>query len=291
MIVGYKGNDEEGQENDVNGNRMNTNRGRRGLLWSSFSTFNSDSSVEGPDFRAYDCYPERGNNYTDKSAYDTNLKALLSRFTSDDTNIEYGFINSSYGQNPDTVHALGFCRGDVKPDSCRTCLLDATILLPRLFPNQKEAVGYYDDCTFRYSDRSIFGIYNASDASSCSGNKGNSTTLTDQYVQVLLDKVKKQAPTGASHRKFAAANDTTSESGNVYAFAQCSPDLSEHDCRSCLEDVYEGIQLCGNGNNWGRVISPSCYIRYEGYPFYDYAAVSSPPSPPPSTTLTPPQGT
>ncbi|KAI9127981.1 hypothetical protein K1719_000974 [Acacia pycnantha] len=101
-----------------------------------------------PDFRAHDCYPERRNNYTDKSAYHTNLKALLSYFTSDDTNIEYGFINSSYGQNPDTVHALGFCRGDVKPDSCRTYLLNATILIPRLCPNQKEAVGYYNDCTF-----------------------------------------------------------------------------------------------------------------------------------------------
>ncbi|KAI9127959.1 hypothetical protein K1719_000952 [Acacia pycnantha] len=242
-----------------------------------------------PDFLWSNCYSRRGN-YTDKSVYHTNLNTLLSDFTSDDSNIEYGFINSSYGQNPDTVHALGFCRGDVKPDSCRTCLLNATILLPRLCPNQKEAIGYYDNCAFRYSYRSIFGIYNVSDISLFFGSAANSTTLADQYVQVLLDKVKKQAPTGASHRKFAAANDTTSQSGNVYAFAQCSPDLSEHDCRSCLEDVSKGIQLCCNGKNGGRVINPSCYIRYEGYPFYDYAAVSSQPSPPPSTALTPSQG-
>ncbi|KAI9127943.1 hypothetical protein K1719_000936 [Acacia pycnantha] len=242
-----------------------------------------------PDFRSYDCYPERGNNYTDKSAFHTNLKALLSDFTSDDTNIEYGFINSSYGQNPDTVHALGFCRGDVKPDSCRTYLLNATILLPRLCPNQKEAVGYYDNCTFRYSYRSIFGIYNVSDKSVALLNPANSTTLTNQYSQVELDKVMDQAPTGGSHRKFAAANDTTSQSGNVYAFAQCSPDLSEDECRSCLEDVSKLIQLCCKGKNGVTVINPSCYIRYESFLFYNYTAVSAQPSPPPATTLMPPR--
>ncbi|KAI9127802.1 hypothetical protein K1719_000795 [Acacia pycnantha] len=98
-----------------------------------------------------------------------------------------------------------------------------------------------------------------------------------------------QAPTGGSHRKFAAANDTTSQSGNVYAFAQCSPDLSEDDCRSCLEDVSKGIQLCCNGKNGGMVINPSCYIRYESFLFYDYTAVSAQPSPLPSTTVMPPR--
>ncbi|XP_028801300.1 cysteine-rich receptor-like protein kinase 10 [Neltuma alba] len=240
-----------------------------------------------PDFRAFYCYLGGGND-TDKSDYLANLKTLLSGFTSDNTNIEYGFINSSYGQNPDTVHAFGFCRGDVKPDSCRSCLLNATILLPRLCPNQKDAVGYYDDCTFLYSYRSIYGIYNVSDVICPLWNLASSTTLTDNYVQVLLDKVKNQAPIGDSHRKFAAANDSTGEYRKVYAFAQCSPDLPEDYCRSCLQDVSQRIQLCCEGKNGGRVLHPSCYIRYESYLFYDYTAVSAQPSPPPSSPVTPP---
>ncbi|XP_028806153.1 putative receptor-like protein kinase At4g00960 [Neltuma alba] len=199
-------------------------------------------------------------------------------------------INSSYGQNPDVVHAFGFCRGDVKPDSCRSCLLNAAILLPQLCPNQKEEVGYYDNCTFRYSHRSLFGIYNVSDRIFFAWSQQSSTTLNDIYVQVQLDKVEDQAPIGDSHRKFAAANDSTSESGEVYAFAQCSPDLSEDYCRSCLQNVSSRIQICCDGRNGGRVFNPSCYIRYESYLFYDYTAVSTQPPPPPSTAVTLPQG-
>ncbi|XP_054787859.1 cysteine-rich receptor-like protein kinase 25 [Prosopis cineraria] len=243
-----------------------------------------------PEFRDYNCYPKR-SNFKNASVYHNNLKAILSNFSSDDTNIEYGFINSSYGQSPNMVYALGFCRGDVKPGPCRTCLHNATIRLPQKCPNRKEAVGIYDDCMFRYSYHPIYGTYkyNISDVRYL-WNPANSTKLTGAYVEVQLDKVKSQAPTGESHRRFAAANDTTSKSGDVYAFAQCSPDLSQDDCRSCLQNVYDGIPLCCEGKNGGRVINPSCYIRYESYLFYNYTAVSSQPSSPPSTTVTGPEG-
>ncbi|PNY12159.1 cysteine-rich receptor-like protein kinase [Trifolium pratense] len=68
------------------------------------------------------------------------------------------FYNFSYGQNTDKVNAIGLCRGDVKPDDCRNCLNDSRVLLTRLCPNQKEAIGWYDNCMLRYSNRSIFGI-------------------------------------------------------------------------------------------------------------------------------------
>ena len=78
-------------------------------------------------------------NYTRNSTYQENLNDLLSSLTSN-PKIDYGFYNKSYGQNPDKVYALGLCRGDVKPEVCRSCLNNATNLLPLLCPYQKEAI-------------------------------------------------------------------------------------------------------------------------------------------------------
>ncbi|XP_054785875.1 cysteine-rich receptor-like protein kinase 14 [Prosopis cineraria] len=166
---------------------------------------------------AFAVYP----NEVDVRSYHKYLDNPPFDFSSDNTNTEYGFINSSYGQNPDMVYALGFCRGDMMPDSCH---------------------------------RSIFGICNASDVTYSVWNFQNSTTLTDHYVPVLLDKVKSQALKGESHRRFAAANDTTSESRDVYAFGQCSPDLPKVDCNACLQNVHDQIPLCCEGRNGGRVL-------------------------------------
>ncbi|XP_028767269.1 cysteine-rich repeat secretory protein 38-like [Neltuma alba] len=108
-------------------------------------------------FVYYKCFNQSGN-FTNTSSYHTKLNILLSNFTSD-TKIDFGFYTYSYGEDPDTVKAFGLCRGDVKPDTCRSCINNATILLLKLCPNQKEAFGYYDLCIFRSSNPSISGIY------------------------------------------------------------------------------------------------------------------------------------
>ncbi|KAJ0085752.1 hypothetical protein Patl1_07127 [Pistacia atlantica] len=35
---------------------------------------------------------------------------------------------------------MALCRGDVKPDICRSCINDSSLELSKLCPNQKEAV-------------------------------------------------------------------------------------------------------------------------------------------------------
>ena len=69
-----------------------------------------------PPFLYHSCL--NTGNHTNNSTYETNLNQLLSSLYSN-TEIDYGFYNSSYGQNSDDVYAIGLCRGDVKPDVCR----------------------------------------------------------------------------------------------------------------------------------------------------------------------------
>ena len=212
-------------------------------------------------------------NYTSSSTYNTNLNQVLSSLSSN-TEIDYGFYNFSYGQSPDKVYSLGLCRGDAKPDICRSCLNNATNLLPLRCPNQKEAIGWYDYCMLRYSFRDIFGIMEISPPFyMCSGN--NVSANYDQFSQdlrTLLDSQRGRAAAGGSLRKFAAGNATAPNNQTLYSLVQCTPDLSDQDCRDCLFGAMEDIRNYCAGKQRGRVIKPSCNLRFDVALFYDATA-------------------
>ncbi|XP_030939936.1 cysteine-rich receptor-like protein kinase 29 [Quercus lobata] len=156
-------------------------------------------AIAQPDFRYSYCLDK--GNYTSNSTYNTNLSQVLSSLSSN-TEIDYGFYNFSYGKSPDKVYSLGLRRGDAKPDICRSCLNSATNLLPLLCPNQKEAIGGYDECMLRYSFRDIFNIKETS-PSFYLWNPNNVSGNYDQFSQdlmTLLDSKRVQAAAGGSLR-------------------------------------------------------------------------------------------
>ncbi|XP_030938601.1 putative receptor-like protein kinase At4g00960 isoform X2 [Quercus lobata] len=243
-----------------------------------------------PNFLYHFCLDN--GNYTSKSTYNANLNNALSSLSSN-TEIDYGFYNFSYGQNPDKVYSLGLCRGDVQPDICRSCLNNATNLLPLLCPNQKEAIGWYDYCMLRYSFRDIFNIKETG-PSFYMWNKKNVSANLDQFNQdlrTLLDSKRVQAAAGGSLRKFAAGNATAPNNQTLYSLVQCTPDLSEQDCSDCLAWAFGNIPQCCGGKQGGRYITPSCYFRFEVYLFYVAKADNaSSPSPPLVPSVSPPAG-
>ena len=251
-------------------------------------------AIAQPDFLYHFCLDK--GNYTSNSTYNTNLKQVLSSLSSN-TKIDYGFYNFSYGKSPDKVYSLGLCRGDAEPDICRSCLNNATNLLPLLCSNQKEAIGWYDYCMLRYSFRDIFGIMEDSPAFYM-WNMNNVSANYDQFSQnlrTLLDSKRIQAAAGGSLRKFAAGNATAPNNQTLYSLVQCTPDLSDQDCSDCLVGAMRDIPTCCDGKQGGRVIRPSCNLRFEVGLFYDATADNasspslSPPPPvrPPASNSTP----
>ncbi|XP_045786994.1 cysteine-rich receptor-like protein kinase 10 [Trifolium pratense] len=224
-----------------------------------------------PDFLYNFCINDKGN-YTANSTYQNNLNILLSNLSSN-TQINYGFYNFSYGQNNDKVNAIGLCRGDVKPDVCRNCLNDSRVLLTRLCPNQKEAIGWYEDCMLRYSNRSIFDIMEVSPAFYLPNN--NNATDADQFTQVLGNLMKKLkdkvASSDNSRFKYATDNETGVNLNfqTIYGLVQCTPDLSLQECNRCLDVAISEIPSCCNNKVGARLVTPSCKIRFETYLFYD----------------------
>ncbi|ESW15154.1 hypothetical protein PHAVU_007G048900 [Phaseolus vulgaris] len=228
-------------------------------------------------------------NYTANSTYSTNLNTLLSTLSSN-TQIEYGFYNFSYGQNTDTVYAIGLCRGDQQPEECRSCLNNSRVDITERCPNQKKAILWSDQCMLRYSNDTIFNQMEIS-PTYYMWNQPNATDA-NQFNEVLGNLMKSlidTAASGDSRRKYATAENATGLNfQTIYGLVQCTPDLSQQRCTQCLDTAISEIPNCCNGKIGGRVLRPSCNIRFQTNSFYGNPTTldTDPEAPPPSTNTT-----
>ncbi|KAF7150714.1 hypothetical protein RHSIM_Rhsim02G0112900 [Rhododendron simsii] len=62
-----------------------------------------------------------------------------------------------------------------------------------------------------------------------------------------------------------------------YDLCMCTPDLSELDCSNCLQAILADIQSYIPGSEGGRILSPSCGLRFDNYLFFSEIPVDSPP--------------
>jgi len=220
---------------------------------------------------------ERGN-YTTNSTYETNLNTLLSTLISN-TQINYGFYNFSFGENTNRITAIGLCRGDLKPNDCRSCLNKSKANLTQVCPNKKEAIGWYEDekCMLRYSDRSIFSL-NEIGPAYFAWSLQNATSLDafNEAVENLLQILKIDAAAGDSSRKFAAESEIVGiDNKTIYGLAQCTPDLSGPQCVNCLNESITEISRCCKNRIGARIVRPSCNLRFEtSFQFYQTIADS-----------------
>ncbi|KAJ6333704.1 hypothetical protein OIU77_009557 [Salix suchowensis] len=234
--------------------------------------FQPSLSAAQPNFNRYNCNFNNVGNYTTNSTYQRNLNSLLSSLASD-TQIDYGFYNLSVGEFPDRVNAFALCRGDVAVDVCRSCVNDSTRKILEVCPNKMDVFGVYELCMIRYSNRSLFGVVdNQRLFYKASGQNVLDATLFNQALQTLFARLQAKAASGNSLKKFASGNQSTGVE-TVYATVQCTPDLSEGQCSSCLLVLFRMITNCCNGNVNGkigaRLTAPSCNLRWERVKFFN----------------------
>ncbi|MBA0577363.1 hypothetical protein Golob_024138 [Gossypium lobatum] len=233
----------------------------------------------------YSCM-ETGGNFTINSTYETNLNRLISSFSANTAN-DYGFYNLSSGEGSSRVNSIALCRGDVGSSDCLGCINNATTELRSLCPDQREAIIWYDNCMFRYTNRSIFGVVEG-DPLLYMWNDNNVTDVDafNQSLSTLLDSLINSASSGTSLRKFATGSAQVTPFQTVYALVQCTPDLSHAECTSCLSAAIEFIPECCDRKQGGRVLEPSCNFRFEIERFYNLTTADTPLTwtPPPPTS-------
>lgn len=98
-----------------------------------------------------------------------------------------------------------------------------------------------------------------------------SNVLMSNLSQAVTDAV-------SSPRKFDARKAEFTAAQTVYLLVQCTPDLTNQDCSTCLQISFNQLPQDKVG---GRFILPSCNSRFEIYPFYNQTAVKALSPPPP----------
>ncbi|XVE51184.1 hypothetical protein DITRI_Ditri02bG0019100 [Diplodiscus trichospermus] len=264
------------------------------LLFVSYLTiaFLLNLTVGQPEL-LYNICDDSSGNFTRNSTYETNLNSILSSSSFNTAN-DYGFYNFSSGQGSDKSNVIALCRGDVNPDGCISCINNATAELRNRCPNQKEAIIWYDYCMFRYANRSILGVVESFPSFwMCNEHNVTEVEAFNQARGTLLDHLSYSAAWGtSSHLKFATGSANVTAFQKLYALVQCTPDLTEFACSSCLSQAVGYIPQWCDRKQGGRVVGPSCNVRFEIYGFHNLSTDDTPrtssPPPTPASPLSPP---
>ncbi|EOX99157.1 Cysteine-rich RLK 10, putative [Theobroma cacao] len=222
---------------------------------------------------------DSAGNYTTRSIYGQNVNTTLSSLAANAS--LNGFYTTTVGQDLDKVYGLVQCRGDVSKEDCQTCVDTAAKEISQFCPNKTEAMIGYNNCSLRYSDWRFFST--ASNSPMFPIYSTRNATDPDLFDRQLADLFRNLSSTAASTTsKFAVGSTSYSDFSDIYGMVQCTRDLAENSCSSCLQAIISYIPQCCNQRQGARIFTMSCNLRFELYTFF------LAPSPPTSQILPPP---
>ncbi|XP_010455731.1 PREDICTED: cysteine-rich receptor-like protein kinase 37 [Camelina sativa] len=194
------------------------------------------------------------------------------------------FYNASFGRDSknNRVHVVAFCRRGYETLACKTCL-EHVVADTKSRCNQKESFSWVTDesddvsCSLRYTNRSIFGKLELSPVViNANPNSINSSIFEDMilFSQEWIAMVNRTleaastADTSSVLKYYNATKTKFTQISDVYAFMQCTPDLSPGDCKRCLRECVNDFQMQYWGKQGAGVSRPSCCFRWDIYPYY-----------------------
>ncbi|KAH9779114.1 cysteine-rich receptor-like protein kinase 10 [Citrus sinensis] len=252
------------------------------------SNFLGFTTAADPNYLAHFC--PNTTTFTRNSTFQSNLNLFLSSLPTNanrSNGFSRGFYNATAGQTSDSdrVYGLFLCRGDLGSTACQDCVTFATKNVTQRCPVEKRTTILFDECLLRYSNQSFFS--NSDMSSQLSMWNLQNVTEPDKF-NVFLGNLMNQVITQAVNnpKRFEIRKTNYSAFQTVYSLVQCTPDLSSRDCEVCLRGALGQLPRCCSGRQGGRVLYPSCNLRYESYPFYNESAIAVPPSPPPPASVT-----
>ncbi|KAB2637532.1 cysteine-rich receptor-like protein kinase 25 [Pyrus ussuriensis x Pyrus communis] len=206
-------------------------------------------------------------------SFQSNLNKVLNTLTSPAAH-DTGFYNITAGLNStEKAYGLFLCQGYVSTDVCKDCVTAASIMAAQRCPSRINVIVWYDCCMLRYSNESLSTLC---ESPIVNWRNTQNATEWNRFNQVLgesMNEVVTEATVTAN--KFATKQANISRFLSVYSLAQCTWDLSTVDCNRCLKLAVALLPSCCEGSVGGRVLMPSCNIRFEIYPFYLQNATSA----------------
>ncbi|XP_021735525.1 cysteine-rich receptor-like protein kinase 10 isoform X1 [Chenopodium quinoa] len=231
------------------------------------------------------CAPAKGN-YTDGSFYQQNLNRLFTDLSSHTSSQK--FYDSTVGSIPNKVYGLYQCREDVSFNICSECIQAATQKIVEVCPLMVEATVWYYECMLRYANRSIFSSYETYPAAYLWSFKFNVSNY-GAFAPVLareFNSLIRQAVIGTSSGRFATGDAKWATFERVYCLVQCTPDIDDFGCNSCLTSALSDMAGCCNASARVFIFKPSCHLRYDTTEKFYFDINHELPAPPPSNVTT-----
>uniref|UniRef100_A0A5K0W4L1 Gnk2-homologous domain-containing protein n=1 Tax=Nymphaea colorata TaxID=210225 RepID=A0A5K0W4L1_9MAGN len=202
------------------------------------------------------------------ATFEKNLKTLVASLTANASSLPGFFYNTTVGKEPDQVYGLVQCHIDVSADECRSCAAIAGSLILLLCANFKAGVVWEENCLLRYSSDNFFGVADFPREALQNSNAISNPSQFRPIVLSLFSKLTGLATTNKSSLSYATGAVPYADNVTVYGMVQCTRDLSPAACRFCLNNSVNSISSCCLHKQGARILSGSCVLRYEIYPFF-----------------------
>ncbi|KAM3701572.1 hypothetical protein ACB094_05G183200 [Castanea mollissima] len=164
-----------------------------------------------------------------------------------------GFYNTSIGDYPDTVYGQALCRGDVNSTICQNCIQNESQEILTLCKSE-DAMIWFELCQVRYSNQMFFSLM-------------ENPVHYNEVLTYLFNNISTEASYDPSKRMFATGEIKFSTE-TIYGLVQCTRDMSEDNCNSCLLSAYGDFETCCFSLRGGTLLSRNCNMRFETYQFY-----------------------
>ncbi|XP_030491307.2 cysteine-rich receptor-like protein kinase 15 isoform X1 [Cannabis sativa] len=180
------------------------------------------------------------------------------------------YNTSSSGVDSDKVYGLYMCLGYATNEDCKNCISLTSKEIMGHCPNSPEAVIWEEKCMIRYSNTNFLGSVDVSENLEMHNliNASEPKQLGSALEEMLNELIEKAAY-NHSPIKYYAADKRSYGNDIVYAVVQCTEDLSPTGCKTCLKATIENASTCCSFSKGVRILSKSCFLRYELYDFYE----------------------
>jgi hypothetical protein len=242
---------------------------------------------------------DTAGNFTEKSAYQSNIRRLASALPSNASSSPSLFATGAAGTAPDAVYALALCRGDTtNASSCASCVAKAFDDAQQLCALNKGATMYDDPCILRYADWDFLANTTDNRGLMIAWNYDNVSASVAPAMDAasgrLVNATSDYAARDPARRFGTGAEEFDQTYPKIYSLSQCTPDMAAAECRTCLGDIYRRMApRYFTGKHGGRVFGVRCSFRFETYQFFSGTPLLQIPGPPlpPSVNITPPTTT
>ncbi|XP_023642677.1 putative cysteine-rich repeat secretory protein 33 [Capsella rubella] len=217
----------------------------------------------------HNCRVSQGK-YQPGSKYEKDLNSLIRRVSAD--RFIDGFKHSSNGEDTNSITIIFQCRGDSYKSKCASCYATAVAGFRRRCPRNKGGTIWYDQC---FLDVSMINehaprlmnyenIYTMHSPNNMKGDTNSFNKKTTDFLHNLIVKADTTDVDGINFLYYAAGELRLGKK-TLYGMVQCAKDIRS--CKGCLEWSIRQLSKCCDGKQGGRVLTTSCNLRYELYPF------------------------